>query len=248
MAAAIELSAPVVAHAQLPGERYLLTLAAPDLARAAEPGQFAMLRCAAGWDPYLRRALPFLRTDGATVSFLFEPSDLGLSWLAGRALGASVSLLGPLGRGFALAPTTRHLLLADVGGPVAPLLALVNSAAARQLSVVLVIEGTAAAGLASIIPEAVELVTVTGGDKGALREALERLLPWADQVAVAGPEEAVRGLASLDAARRPALVQCYVAAPLVCGVGWCGSCLTETRRGTRRTCVRGPVFELNDLV
>ncbi|MCX6000707.1 MAG: hypothetical protein NTU41_14300 [Chloroflexi bacterium] len=33
-----------------------------------------------------------------------------------------------------------------------------------------------------------------------------------------------------------------------CGVGACYGCAIETKRGMRRVCLDGPVFELEDIV
>ncbi len=244
MAPAVEAPGAVMAQATLAGGWHLLTVAAPELARLAGPGQFAMVRCAAGWDPYLRRPLPFLRSAGDTVSFLFADGDPGLAWLAERDLGDPVSLLGPLGRGFTLDPSTRRLLLVAAAPPIAPLLALTDAALAAQASAALVVEGAVASDLASIIPPAVELTTAA--EHAAIAVAAG-MLAWADQAAVSAPVEALRPLAEAGRGRRPGFLQCYVPAPMACGLGWCGSCLTETAHGPRRACVAGPVFDLTEL-
>ncbi len=245
MPAPIEVTGTIVAQAALPGGRILLTVSAAALARLAAPGQFAMLRCADGWDPYLRRALPFSRLDGETVSFLFAPADPGLVWLARRHLGDPVSIIGPLGRGFDLQPATRRLLLIALGEPIAPLLALASRALQAQVSVSLLAGVTVVEGLASIIPEAVELATApTAGICGPAAD----LLPWADQVAAAGPAAEMQCLAHLGRTPRPGFVLCYLERHIACGLGWCGACLTEVRRGARRACSSGPVFDLTELV
>jgi len=243
---AVETTGTVVAQAALTGGRHLLAVSAPGVARLAAPGQFAMLRAGDGLDPYLCRALPFARLGGEVVSFLFTAEDPGLAWLARRRLGDPVSLLGPLGHGFTLQPGTRHLLLVAPGEPIAPLLALADRALARQVSVSLAAGETFLAVLASIIPEAVELAPAPEGHPEAFWGMVAGLLPWADQVAAAGPADDLRRLAHLPSPGT-GQVQCYVQAPIACGLGWCGGCLTELRRGPRRACTSGPVFELIDL-
>ncbi|MDI7277990.1 MAG: hypothetical protein QME94_18575, partial [Anaerolineae bacterium] len=198
-----------------------------------------------GRDPYLRRALPFLRLAGESVAFLFARGDPGLDWLARRSLGERVSLIGPLGRGFDLWPDTRRLLLATEAGPVGPLLALATQALALDLSVGLVLEEAAARDLAAIVPEAVELIPAPAG---SVWDLVAGHLAWADQVAVAAPVEGLPRLARLLPSLRPGLVQCFVETSLACGLGWCGSCLTDTRRGPRRACTSGPVSDLRELI
>ncbi len=248
MAAPVEVEGTVIGRAELAGGRFLLTLAAEGVARLAGPGQFAMLRCGDGHDPYLRRALPFLHASGETVSFLFSADEVSLTWLSRRRLDDPVSLIGPLGHGFGLAPGTRRLLLATAGGPAAPLLSLAGLALDREVSVSLALGAKAAAELAPIIPEAVELLPAPDGGAGAVWRLAAETLPWADQVAVAGPQAEVVRLAPHLVARPAGFVQCYIDAPRACGLGWCGSCLTETRRGPRRTCIGGPVFDLREFI
>ena len=98
---------------------------------------------------------------------------------------------------------------------------------------------------AAIVPEAVEVI-VEGPDLPWDR--LGALLRWADQAAVAGLEADLRRLAGLSEGLRPGRVQCYAGAHLACGLGWCGSCLIEARRGPRRACTSGPVFDLTELI
>lgn len=242
-----ETAGTVVAQATLPGGRHLLAVAAPEIARLAAPGQFAMLRAADGLDPYLRRALPFARMSADALWFLFTPDEPGLAWLGRRRLGDQVSLLGPLGHGFDLLPGTRHLLLVAAGEPVAPLLALADRALAAQVSVTLAASETFLGAWASIMPEALELAPAPDGHPQALWDVVAGLLPWADQVAAAGAADELRHLAHLGRPARPGRVQCYVRAPIACGLGWCGSCVTGLRRGPRRACTGGPVFDLVDL-
>lgn len=244
---AVEATGTVIAQAALPGGRRLLAVSAPGVARLAGPGQFAMLRAADGLDPYLRRALPFARVSGDALWFLFVPDEPGLAWLARRPLGDPVNLLGPLGGGFDLLPGTRHLLLVAAGEPVAPLLALADRALAAQMSVTLAASETFLGAWASIMPEALELAAAPAGHEQALWDVVAGLLPWADQVAAAGAADELRPLSHLGRPARLGRVQCYVRAPIACGLGWCGSCLTELRRGPRRACTGGPVFDLIDL-
>lgn len=244
MSAPIEVEATVVGRAEPAAGQHLLTLAAGQLCRLGAPGRFAMVRCSDGWDPYLRRPLPFLRLAGEAASFLFQATDRGLAWLARRALGDRVSLIAPLGHGFGLQPGTRRLLLATERGPLAPLLALADAALAAEVSVSLALAPAMAAQLAPLIPEAVELLPA---EEGAVWPLAAAHLAWADQVALAGTGAELAPLQDWAAARPDGTVQCYVDAPMACGLGWCGSCLAETHRGPRRTCVSGPVFDLTEL-
>ena len=64
-----------------------------------------------------------------------EGDDLWLWGLPAPArLGDRLDLLGPLGRPFAIAPSSRSLLLLGRGDGLAPLLALADRAAERELA------------------------------------------------------------------------------------------------------------------
>jgi dihydroorotate dehydrogenase electron transfer subunit len=74
---------------------------------------------------------------------------------------------------------------------------------------------------------------------------------WADQICAALPSDQ---LAALTAAVRTAkyrwdrgFASALLEGPLVCGVGACGVCAVELRRGTRMLCADGPVFDLRDI-
>lgn len=77
------------------------------------------------------------------------------------------------------------------------------------------------------------------------------LLTWADQICVALPPEQLAPLA--EALRtvkyrwERGFASALLEVPLVCGLGACGVCAVETRKGQRLACVDGPVFDLRDL-
>jgi len=241
---ALEMAGTVVGQATVAGGRQLLVVSAPEVAPLAGAGQFALLRAGDGLDPYLRRALPFARLSGDLASFLFLPEDPGLAWLARRRVGDPVDLIGPLGRGFDLWRATRHLLLVAGGEPIAPLLAVADRALAERVSVTLAASETFLRPLVSMIPDAVELAPMPAGAPFPIPA---ELLLWADQVLAAGPADELCRLLEPARALGAGRVLCYIQAPIACGLGWCGSCLTELRRGPRRVCTGGPVFDLSDL-
>ena len=45
----------------------------------------------------------------------------------------------------------------------------------------------------------------------------------------------------------PGFASALLEGPLICGVGACGACPVELRRGIRLLCSDGPVFDLRDL-
>lgn len=243
----------VVAVEELALSYVRLTLETPDLRDLPRPGEFLMVRCGEGLDPFLPR--PFFaagaQREGGCVDLLVAAVGTGSDWLAGRRSGDTLHVTGWCGRGVAPASATRHLLLGAAGVEIAALLLLVEQAVARGLSVALV---TAPAGGVppyppGLLPPEVE-VEVAADSGPALAAALVERLGWADEAFVCGDEALLRALGAGRLrlqSRTPIWAQRWQ--PLPCGTGLCLACPVETRRhGTRLLCVDGPWFALRDLV
>lgn len=227
-------------------------------ARQCQPGQFFLLRCGAGWPPYLRRALFPAAIGEQTVTFWGDPErDERFRWLASWPVGRPLDLWGPLGRGFSVHGQQRRLVLVAEGQTVIPLLALIEPQLARQGSVGLFLQASTASELlpSAMLPPDVEYYTATGdgsaGQQRNLDEMLAKALAWADLVCAAGSTGFLRRLRSQIERTRFALGRGFaqVLAPvsLPCGVGACLGCLVAAGRGWHRACVRGPVFDLIEL-
>jgi dihydroorotate dehydrogenase electron transfer subunit len=221
-------------------------VSAPAIAAESQPGQFAQLRAApAGrWDPLLRRPAWIARVEGG---------DLWLWGLPAPArLGDRLDLLGPLGRGFAIAPSSRSLLLLGRGDGLAPLLALADQAAERELAVTLLAEFESAERAvppAWMAPQVEYQVATDDGSLGHAGSALDLLpeyLGWADELFAGGAPDLPAALRrAVGATSKP--VQVALSGWRGCGTGLCGGCLVGAGRGAARICRDGPVFGLADL-
>ena len=107
--------APILSQTEFPGDQFVLRVSAPRCAERAVPGSFAHLTC----DPLIpmRRPLSILSADAQAgwLEFLYKPVGPGLERLAERATDGTVSVLGPIGRGFNPDPR-RPVILAVAGG------------------------------------------------------------------------------------------------------------------------------------
>ncbi|HEU4329084.1 MAG TPA: hypothetical protein VFS21_38455 [Roseiflexaceae bacterium] len=78
------------------------------------------------------------------------------------------------------------------------------------------------------------------------------LIGWADQLCTALPSDQLEPLAEAVRAVKyrweRGFAQTLLEAPLVCGVGACGVCAVETRKGQRLCCSDGPVFDLREVI
>ncbi|MDR3269967.1 MAG: dihydroorotate dehydrogenase electron transfer subunit, partial [Peptococcaceae bacterium] len=115
--------------------RLVLECAAAD---TAQPGQFLHIRVSDGLDPLLRRPLSIAEIDPARrrLTVCYRVKGQGTQLLARAAVGQSLDVLGPLGRGFQL-PQDGGLFLLAGGIGVFPLLALADAARLRGIPTVL---------------------------------------------------------------------------------------------------------------
>lgn len=258
---------PTILEQRALGGLVRLTLHAPDLARAARPGQALLVRCAPpeSDDPLLRRPLFLAGADpgAGTIELLLAPLERGLTWLAAQPVGARLDLYGPIGAGFTLDGRARNLLLAGAG-PAVPALVFLARVTADRAAVVLLVAATESALLPPpfLLPSDVEYLTSDSGE-ASLPELLATThhvpLPalagapvaWADQLFLALTEPLVPPLSTVVRAGRlrweRGFAQAILAGAMPCGLGTCLGCLVETRDGARLRCKDGPVFDLRDL-
>ena len=246
-----------------------LTLHAPELVRSVRAGQYLLVRCAeeGSYDPLLRRALFVAAAEPALgqVGLLYEPNERGLAWLARGHPADVLDVIGPLGRPFSVDERTRTLLLIGAGAGLPALLLLAREAVAKGRAVTLLAGAAEVAALPPpfLLPGEVEYQSFAGlqiadfrlqTDPANQKSAIDNLqsaISWADQVCVALPSDQLPALRDAIRAAKfrweRGFASVLLEGPLVCGVGACGVCAVELRRGTRMLCSDGPVFDLRDL-
>lgn len=231
-----------------------LQVSAPELRETVLPGQFFL---AAG-PSYLRRPLFPAHCGAESLAFFVKAGpDAFVAWLAGRATGDLLNLIGPLGHGFDLPRRGQHVLLvAETAADVGPLLGLAESALACAAEVVLATGATHAAAVfpAQQLPAAVELQVATAdgslGRRGDVASLLPHLVAWADRVYAVGLPGLYRALQQASRPPRAAgSVQVLLAdIAMACGVGACQACTIETPAGLRQVCNDGPVFAVDEIL
>lgn len=106
------------------GDQYVIRVAAPKCAARAEPGSFVHLSC----DPTIpmRRPLSIMRANAREgwVEMLYKVLGHGLHALATRKPGDTVSVLGPIGRGFTPHPDKPRAVLIGGGVGIPPMIFL----------------------------------------------------------------------------------------------------------------------------
>ena len=114
------------------GGQYVIRLEAPKCAATAQPGSFVHLTC----DPLLpmRRPLSIMRADAAAgwIDVLYKVVGPGLAALSQQPIGATISTMGPIGRGFVPSAARPRTLLVGGGVGIPPMVFLAESLKARR--------------------------------------------------------------------------------------------------------------------
>jgi dihydroorotate dehydrogenase electron transfer subunit len=269
---------------------HLMWIEAQDIAPAAEPGQFITVRCEGftlrrPFSIHQVRSNSVIASDlpakawqaGAKqsqIAILFKVTGKGTLWLSQRTEGQKIDILGPLGKGFTIAPKSKNLILVAGGIGLAPLVFLIQQASSQHQ--ITLIHGARTAAqlyhnscqLSAVSHQRVQFVPVTedgsAGQKGRATDVLPDYLYWADQVYACGPVDMYKAMA-LTPNSSPLkgqdetggekqidlkLKKCQVSLEvrMGCGFGACYGCTINTKKGLRHVCRDGPVFELDDII
>lgn len=257
-----EFESEVISREPIMGDAYLVTVSAPPaVVQRLRPGQFFNITCRfpSALDPLLRRPFSVYRSSipESTLTFLVRPYGRGSGWLAHRVPGERLNLLGPLGNEFSISPGSQRALMVAGGVGVAPLVMLSDEAIARGLDIVFIMGAADASGLLSTseLAEGIEFLAATDdgsqGHRGLATELTVDYVRWADQIFACGPEPMYKTLRSvIDPLRlnKKPPVQISVERGMACGLGACLGCVVETHHGMITSCVKGPVFDLDEVI
>jgi dihydroorotate dehydrogenase electron transfer subunit len=264
----VDVEARVISNTRLSPDYNVIALAAPEIAEAATPGQFVMVKPGRGLDPLLRR--PFsvfevLRVNGRVEGLTLLSKRVGVttSMLFDAVEGDMVSCLGPLGQPFELvdAPAEAWMVAGGVG--LAPFATLAEALLARGTKTTLFYGARSGKELFyldwfSSRGIDLQLTTEDGskGERGRVTLPLERELQRvgaADVTVYAcGPEPMLEAVAHV-AERHGKPSQVSVERVMGCGMGGCYSCVIPVKHEGGghhyvRSCIAGPVFKGADLV
>jgi dihydroorotate dehydrogenase electron transfer subunit len=259
-----DVVATVMANHRLSPDYNVLSLAAPEVAAAASPGQFVMIRAGRGHDPLLRRPFSVFEVlrdrDGSPTGISLLNKRIGVSTglLYAAQPGEGVGCLGPLGRPFSIVDRPKEAWMVAGGVGLAPFATLAEALRGRGVTSVLFYGARRAAELFHLDVFrnlGVELVLTTEdgslGEPGRILAPLERRLSAhpADppvMVYACGPEGMLAATARAAAAHGRAC-QVSVERIMGCGLGGCYSCVVPMRAGDGgyhhlRSCIAGPVL------
>jgi dihydroorotate dehydrogenase electron transfer subunit len=263
-----DIDARVIENRRLSSDYNVLSLEAPDIAGATEPGQFVMVKPDRSIDPLLRR--PFsvfeILCDGdrpVGVSILSKRVGITTAQIFDAQAGQRVQCLGPLGRGFTLPDPATEVWMVAGGVGLAPFWTVAERLARRGVRLTLFYGGRRDADLFYLDyfeQRDVTLVLCTEdgsrGERGRVTIPLERALaarPAGTDVLLhaCGPEPMLAAVARL-AARYGCRCEVSVERVMGCGLGGCYSCVVPVKAANGfhhvRSCIGGPIFDAATLV
>lgn len=232
-----------------------LTVRCPEMARAASPGQFVMIRCE-GFS--LRRPISICDIDGDGLRLVFEVRGKGTQWLAGVPVGEELDILGPQGKGFTLGDPARPVVFVGGGIGIFPLLAASRPFGA-QATVLLGFRSKELMALTDDFRATgadLRIATDDGsvGHHGLVTAQLTARLdagPCAE-IFACGPHPMLRATAA-EAMKRGIPCQVSLEQRMACGIGACLGCAYKVRRtdGSEtyvHVCSDGPVFDAREVI
>jgi dihydroorotate dehydrogenase electron transfer subunit len=247
-------------------------LDASAIASSAQPGQFITV-CCDGLilrRPFSIHQVSFLSSPSmgedlgeGGIAILFKVVGEGTFWLSRQQAGNKIDVLGSLGKGFSIAPSSKNLLLVGGGIGIAPLIFLAQYASPQRQVTLIHGAKTAAQIYQPPLPEKVQIIPVTEdgtlGREGMATDILPDFLEWADQIYACGPVDMYKAMSlTLNPSplkgegegERRSNLRCQVSLEvrMGCGIGACHSCTINTKHGLKQVCHDGPVFELNDIL
>ena len=248
---------------------YVLEVASARIARGAHPGQFVQILVDKKNEPLLPRPFSFLDVSKTSFRILYQMVGKGTAILAGKKKGDRLSVLGPLGNGFAPAKKAARILIVGGGVGIPPLYHFVKEARSGGVpgGNMRVFLGARSKALLHCEKEfralgvGLGLATDDGsrGRKGFVTELLDEALaalggltpaaPGSDPlVYTCGPTPMLKAVSAL-AAKYDVNCQVSVEEPMPCGFGACLGCAIKVKGGRyAMACCEGPVFDAKEIV
>lgn len=210
-----------------------------------KPGQSILVRLGESWQPYLREQ--WWPVNIASNKLIIE-RPANIQYDPGRQI---VSILGIIGQPFRFRKTLRNVLLMAYDTPPTPLLMTIPALLSNNISVTLVLLGSAIRYHTRHLPPEVEVIRASSEEELAWPNQV-MTVGWADQVFVTvGRKDETgqfRQILEMFTQLRSELPKQYlfgVYQPiLACGEGACDACMVRSRDGLHLACTEGPAFDL----
>jgi len=247
----------VVKHAWVNARyKYLSVRASASLAARTAAGQFYQLACPVSdaEQPFLRRPMSVygVPPEEDRIEFLYQVKGPGTRSLERLEPGQSLTLTGPLGKGFSFSPQWKRILLVARGVGLATIAPLVPLAARAGVAMTAVLSARSPGDLMRdefLRGSPAEVHAVFDSDGSSSVHQVELLLKKLvgqnhfDMTYTCGSNRLLELLQRLDIRGEVALEQ-----QMACAMGVCLSCVRlfaeDGEKVFHRVCCDGPVFQI----
>lgn len=250
----------IIYHHQVGDDLYILKFLCPAMACEARPGQFVHVKTGSLYQPLLRRPISLFDVDqtNGVISLFYRAVGEGTRWLTTIKEGDSIDVMGPLGHGFTVKPTSEKVLLVGGGIGVAPLYFLARRLLEQSCRVELWY-GVNSAGQIAIEDEVERLdgldfypCTLDGskGHKGLVTQVFEQDREQAyTAIYTCGPES-MMAVVEQYARDHQIWGELSLEEHMACGVGACLGCARKLKNEDQtlvKICKDGPVFSFHSV-
>jgi dihydroorotate dehydrogenase electron transfer subunit len=259
-----EFIGTVVANTAVNDEYKHVVLKLHPHALTAYAGQMFHLLCPSpdGAEVWMRRPMSVYRVDKANsqIEFLYKTEGRGTRGMATLEPGDDFNIAGPLGRGFALEPSWRNIVVLGRGVGLATLAPLSQLAAEREVGVTAILSARNPGVVMSrelFEGLGAKTLTVLDSDGSSAVENVEKILQRliadnkADAFFTCGSNRLLKLMQRLGK-QHGIPGQVAVEQIMVCGFGACYVCVrtfeVDGKRILRRVCREGPVFDMQEAV
>jgi len=212
------------------------------------PGQFINI-AVPGFT--LRRPISVCDIDGDTLTIVYDIVGHGTEALSEMAPGTVLDILPALGNGFDMSRCGERPVLLGGGVGCPPIYSLAKNMIEADILPTVVLGFNSDDRMIMIeqfenldIPFYVATVDGSYGSKGYVTDVIREEALNPDYFYACGPLPMLRALCSqLDIPG-----QLSLEARMACGFGACMCCSLETKKGPKRICKEGPVFDKEDLI
>jgi dihydroorotate dehydrogenase electron transfer subunit len=249
----------IISSHRLTESYHLLQLQMPtEIDAIPAPGQFVELLIENNPNVFLRRPISVhvYHEKFHSIELLIKIVGKGTQALSHLKAGDEVNTLFFLGNAFDPPSENDKVLLVAAGAGIAPLYFALNSWHKNNHSISLLYatrtknELVRLEEITSIIQD-VEIMTEDGsaGKQGRIIEHpwLTENITQFDRIYACGPDPVLQWLTKKFKNNTHTSVQVSLEHRMACGFGVCLGCVVKTQHGYMRTCVDGPVFNINEF-
>jgi len=258
-----ESLAPVISHDWVNAEYKHLVVDASPKSLAVKPGQFFNLLCPSpdAGELWLRRPQSVYRIDRerGRLEFLYKCVGRGTYGLATLKHGDDLNMVGPLGVGFKVDPSWKHIVVLGRGVGLATLAPISQLAAENGIGVTAILSARSAEFVMAgdLFERVGKVIGVLDTDGTSSVENVEKILRGliakgrADAFFTCGSNrlfQLMKRLGKLHGIPGQVAMEQVMA----CGLGPCYVCVrtfeVNGKKELRRVCIEGPVFDLQEAV